>query len=136
MANTKRIYKDRKPPKEPEDGLKVFPVTEVNQCPHCSAVPEICSKVADSTYQVPCPGCGMAGPTGKTIKLAVSHWNSIPRGRPPIYELIRTRALHVISEGLKVYEEALTTHKLTDQDCQAVAKMLEAATMCVDTWEL
>jgi len=121
---------------EPVSELKSFPVPEAGYCPHCHGEQVSGSKVGDSKYQVQCHECGLCGPFGRSLKNAVSNWNSIPRGRPEIYETIRTRALHLISEGLGVYEQALDSHKLTDHDCLAIAKMLEAATMAVDTWEL
>jgi len=136
MARIRRIEHTEGVESEIPDTRKSFPADGANVCPHCNKLPDQCFKVGDSKYQVPCPGCGMSGPVEKSIKGAVGGWNSIPRGRPPIYEQIRVKALRLIDEGLDVYINALENHVLTDRDCEAIARMLEAATMSVDTWEL
>lgn len=85
-------------------------------------------------YQVHCPKCGMVGPKAKTARLAGDRWNSLPKGRPPIYERIKSRCLDLIDKELAAYEKV--SGGLDANDCIAIAKMLEASTMCVDTWEM
>ena len=111
---------------------------------------ELCPACADSTVpryvlpsqrgsggrmQVQCSGCGICGPLARTVKLAVAGGDRMPRGRPAVYEGIRRRGLEIIEGALRGYAE-MDPATLAAEDCEAVARMLESATMAVDTWEL
>jgi uncharacterized protein YbaR (Trm112 family) len=87
-------------------------------------------------YQVVCPKCRVAGPVADTLVRAVSLWDRLPRGRPAVYEGIRTRSLALIDKALKGIEKRAGKGDMLNDEAVAVAKLLEAATMAVDTWEL
>lgn len=133
------------PAKSTEDrSVKVDTIAvDALTCPGCQGEAHAVTGVkvkgkdhAKKTCQVKCQRCGTAGPVAQTVALAVSGWDRLPRGRPPIYEGIRTKALDLIDATLEGYTKRSKGKGLKPEDSEAVAKLLEAATMCVDTWEL
>lgn len=115
---------------------------EASRCPHCNEkvgfaiTVKSVGKKSGYAYVI-CDRCLMQGPVSQTIQLAIKRWDGLPRGRPPIYERIRNSALALIDKELENYLEHYSDDSVNhSDDCLAIAKMLEAATMCVDTWEM
>ena len=127
-------------PEKTEPELRV--ADKADPCPACQDIelPRVFvferPKNNSGAIQVQCSGCGITGPRCKSASLATTGWNRMPRGRPAVYESIRLRGLRLIDNALAGYEQASNNRPLTDMECRAVAAMLEAATMTVDTWEL
>jgi hypothetical protein len=118
-------------------------IHEADPCPVCAEEPHDRLLITwgnaggHSRLQISCAKCGTHGPVSKTISLAVTAWNKMPRGRPAAYESIRRRGLKLIDQMLTDIETAMYNGEpVSAEDGKAVAAMLEAATMAVDTWEL
>jgi hypothetical protein len=117
---------------------------EVGFCPFCEPIQtkHVLQKKATKAegrhghLQVVCVGCGMAGPLRATETSAIVDYNKLPRAQLAPYDIIRITALKTIEREMERIEETSTIKKLKPDECVALAKLAEAATMMVDTWEV